>query len=709
MKAVVMAGGEGSRLRPLTINRPKPMVAIVNKPCLGHIFDLLKRHRMSEAVVTLQYLANVIQDSFGSGTAVGLPITYSVEESPLGTGGSVRQVLDHLDDTFMVISGDALTDIDLGAVMRFHKEKRAVATLTLYRVPNPLEYGVVITAPDGRVRQFLEKPSWGEVFSDTINTGIYVIEPEALRHFEKGQPFDFSKDLFPQLLSEGAPIYGYIADGYWTDVGNIAEYMRANHDVLQGKVRTEPIGEEIRPGLFVDGDVEIDRTAVIEGRVYIGKGTKIGQHPRIVGPTTIRSYGVVDAYAAIDRSIVWRNSYIGDHAEVHGAIVGRQCSLKSRVMLEDGSVIGDHSVVGEGARVRAGVKVWPDKQIEAGAVLSSSLIWGAQGRRALFGRFGVTGLVNIDLTAQFAARLGAACAEASLGMVKRRREIEEARFKIVVNYSQGTSSLPLPQLLAELGCDVIAINATVSETVGRSFEMFQSQMRELAAITATLRAHFGVSIDAGGEKVFFVDERGRVINDLAFLAIMTKLVIADEAGAMVSVPVYAPQVLERVAEDVGGRVQRTRASAEALMQVAQRDTPALVADGRGGFIWPAFHASFDGLLTVAKLLELLSLAKRPLSAFVDAAPEFHMARLKVDCPWEDKGRVIRLLAEEPRTAATKQVDGVKHVYDGEWVLVLPESDAPRFDVWAEARSEGKAWELVQGYAQRLETLRQGVA
>ena len=827
-----MAGGEGSRLRPLTINRPKPMVAIVNKPCLGHIFDLLKRHRVHEGVVTLQYLANVIQDSFGNGTAIGLPITYSVEETPLGTGGSVRQVLDRLNDTFIVISGDALTDIDLSAVVRFHKEKRAVATLTLYRVPNPLEYGVVITDLDGKIRHFLEKPSWGEVISDTINTGIYVLEPEALRRFEKGQPFDFSKDLFPQLLSEGAPIYGYIAEGYWTDVGNIAEYMRANHDVLQGKVRVEPIGEELRPGIFVDGSVEIDRTATIEGPVYIGNGTKIGQHARIVGPTTIRSYGVVDAYASIDRSIVWRNSYVGDHAEVHGSIVGRQCSLKSRVMLEDGSVIGDHSVVGEGARVRAGVKVWPDKQIEAGAVLSSSLIWGAQGRRALFGRFGVTGLVNIDLTAQFAARLGAAWgsslaqgstvtmnrdqhrasrmlkralmggivgtgvhvadllevpipvgrfhtrrtrtgggahirispfddrvvdikfydgqaldigkaverrieqsffredfrsvpvtdigriynatrvgeayAEAFLAMIKRRREIEDARFKIVVNYSQGTSSLHLPQLLDTLGCDVIAINATVSETVGRSFEMFQSQMRELAAITATLRAHFGVSIDAGGEKVFFVDERGRVINDLAFLAIMTKLVIADEAGAMVSVPVYAPQVLERVAEDVGGRVHRTRASAEALMQVAQRDTPALVADGRGGFIWPAFHASFDGLLTVAKLLELLSLAKRPLSAFVDAAPEFHMARLKVDCPWEDKGRVMRLLAEEPRTAATKQVDGVKHVYDGEWVLVLPESDAPRFDVWAEARSEGKAWELAQGYAQRLETLRQAV-
>ena len=185
--------------------------------------------------------------------------------------------------------------------------------------------------------------------------------------------------------------------------------------------------------------------------------------------------------------------------------------------------------------------------------------------------------------------------------------------------------------------------------------------------------------------------------------------IQDVGPATVAVPVYAPQSLERVAEEAGGKVQRTRASAEALMQVAQRDAPATVADGRGGFIWPAFHASFDGLLTIAKLLELLAVAKRPISSFVDDAPEFHMARLKVDCPWDEKGRVMRLLAEEPRTAATRQVDGVKHVYDGEWVLVLPEGDAPRFDIWAEGRSDSKAWELAQGYAQRVEQLREAAA
>ncbi len=825
-----MAGGEGSRLRPLTINRPKPMVNIVNKPVLGHIFDLLKRHGIDDAIVTVQYLADVIQDSYGSGDGVGMRIGYSVEESPLGTGGSVRQVLDELDDTFLVISGDALTDIDLSSVIRYHQERDAFATLTLVRVADPLEYGVVITQPDGRISQFLEKPSWGQVFSDTINTGIYVLEPEALRRFARGESFDFSKDLFPKLLAEGAALYGYVAEGYWTDVGTIAEYVRANADVLQGRVNTAALGRELSPGIFTDGEVEIDSSATLEGPIYIGHGTKIGGSAHIVGPSVLRPYTIVEPFAYLDRAIVWRNSYIGERAEVHGAIVGRQCALKSRVVLEDGAVIGDHSVVGEGARVRAGVKVWPDKQIEAGATLSSSLIWGSQGRRALFGRFGITGLVNIDLTPEFGANLGSAWgttlpqgatvtmnrdqyrasrmlkralmagivstgvhvadlsqvpipvgrfhtrrtnaaggaharispfddrvidlkfydsqaldidkaterrvenvffredyrratvddmgrifdaervgeayAAAFLDYVRHKREIADARFKIVVNYVNGNSSLVLPQLLHTLGCDVVAIHADVSEKMGgRSFEAFQAQMRELATITSALHARFGVTIDAGGEKVFFADERGDIVNDMAFLALMARLVLEDAAGGVVAVPVYAPQAVEGIAEEVGGHAVRVRASSEAQMAHGAREKPALVADGEGGFIFPAFHASFDGLVAIAKLLELLAVRGQTLSTFVDAVPEFHMARLKVDCPWDEKGRVMRMLAEEPATAATKQIDGVKHVYDGEWVLVLPDGDAPRFNIWAEARSEGKAWSLAHGYAERVEKFR----
>src|SRR5256712_2718989 len=234
------------------------MVPIVDKPCLGHIFELLKRHGIEDSFVTLQYLASVIQDSYGDGGAIGMRLRYSIEESPLGTGGSVRQLDQDLEGTFLVISGDALTDIDLSKVLAFHRERGAAVTLTLVHVPNPLEYGVVITDPDGKITKFLEKPSWGEVFSDTINTGIYVIEPRVLERFGPGEVFDFSKDLFPRLLAEGEPLYGYVADGYWTDIGSIVQYARANADLLPGKVRGDSLGTELMPGVWTGGGPATD-------------------------------------------------------------------------------------------------------------------------------------------------------------------------------------------------------------------------------------------------------------------------------------------------------------------------------------------------------------------------------------------------------------------------------------------------------------------
>src|SRR5256885_1387740 len=317
MQAVVMAGGEGSRLRPLTINRPKPMVPIVNKPCLGHIFELLKRHGIEDSFVTLQYLASIIQDSYGDGGGIGMRLRYSVEETPLGTGGSVRQLYQDLEGTFLVISGDALTDIDLSKVVAFHRERGAAVTLTLVHVPNPLEYGVVITDPDGRITKFLEKPSWGEVFSDTINTGIYVIEPRVLERFSVGEVFDFSKDLFPRLLADGEPLYGYVAEGYWTDVGSIQEYARANADLLRGRVRVDPPGRELMPGVWTAGDVDINESAKLTGPIFLGEGVKIGPHVEIIGPTVLRDYVSVDVGALVDSSIVPQGATITMNRDQH--------------------------------------------------------------------------------------------------------------------------------------------------------------------------------------------------------------------------------------------------------------------------------------------------------------------------------------------------------------------------------------------------------
>ncbi len=407
MRAVVMAGGTGSRLRPLTVGRPKPIVPIVNKPVIGHIRDLLCRHGFKHLVVTLQYMPDQIQDYLGDGSDVGVDITYTVEEQPLGTAGSVKNAEEQLDDTFVVISGDAVTDIDLTKVLCWHRERRAQATIVLKAVPEPPEYGVVITDGDGRIRSFQEKPSWGEVMSDTVNTGIYVLEPSILDWIPPDTLYDFSKDLFPRLLEAGAAIYGYVTEDYWTDVGTLTEYMQANEDVLQRKVNGIELGKHIGGDIWVEGDYEIAPDAQLYGPIYLGHGVKIKGSVIIQGPSVIQPFTVVDNNAKVRRSVIWRNCYIGEGTQVTAAIICPSCNLKSRTIVHEGAVLGDSTSVGESAVIEADVKVWPNKAIDAGTHVRKSIIWGSQGRRTLFSRFGVSGLVNVDLTPEFAARLGA--------------------------------------------------------------------------------------------------------------------------------------------------------------------------------------------------------------------------------------------------------------------------------------------------------------
>src|SRR5438105_15930526 len=222
-----MAGGEGSRLRPLTSNQPKPMMPLVNRPMMEHIVGLLNRHGFEEIVVTLAFMPNAIRTYFGDGSEFGVRMVYATEEQPLGTAGSVRNAMDELGGRFLVISGDGLTDIDLGKIVDFHDEREALATIGLVAVENPLEFGIVITREDGSIERFLEKPTWGQVFSDTINTGIYVLEPEIFDHIPEGV-VDFSGEVFPALLEKGKPLYGSMAEGYWEDVCTLESYARAH-------------------------------------------------------------------------------------------------------------------------------------------------------------------------------------------------------------------------------------------------------------------------------------------------------------------------------------------------------------------------------------------------------------------------------------------------------------------------------------------------
>ena len=415
MRAVVMAGGEGTRLRPLTSNQPKPMVPIVGKPCMEHILELLRQHGFEDVIVTLAFLPQAIRSYFGDGESLGLSLEYSVEESPLGTAGSVRLASGKLDDTVLVISGDALCDIDLGALVRFHRERGAAVTIGLKSVENPLEFGIVVTDEDGRIERFLEKPSWGQVFSDTINTGIYVLEPEVLQHVPSDRPYDFSKELFPLLLEMGRPLYGMVCEGYWQDIGNLDQFRQANFDALDGAVQLDIPGIRLRGNIWIGEGVEIDDLEDVHGPAFVGNYCRISPQASIGAYSVLGAGVTLRERARTVRSVVDANTHVGRSALVEGAILGRGCDVRSHVRIQEGAAIGDEVVLGAQSVVMPGVRIYPYKEVESGAHIHESLIWESRGTSALFGKDGVSGLINVDLTPEVAVRLAA-----SLGTALKR-------------------------------------------------------------------------------------------------------------------------------------------------------------------------------------------------------------------------------------------------------------------------------------------------
>jgi mannose-1-phosphate guanylyltransferase / phosphomannomutase len=408
MKAVVMAGGEGTRLRPLTSNQPKPMVPIVGKPCMEHILELLREHGLNDVIVTVAFLPQAIRSYFGEGDTLGMSISYSVEESPLGTAGSVRLAAKQLDETFLVISGDALCDVDLGELIAFHKERGAAVTIGLKSVENPLEFGIVVTDEEGRIERFLEKPSWGQVFSDTINTGIYVLEPEVLTHVPNDRPYDFSKELFPYLLEMGRPLYGYVMDGYWQDIGNLDQYRQANFDALDERVRLNIPGIRIRGNVWLGEGVEIADLEQVEGPALLGNycrvapGATVGEHSVLSNSVTLRER------TRTTRSVIDSSTHIGRSCLIEGAILGRACDIRAHVRIHEGVAIGDEVKVGSETVIMPGVRIYPYKEVESGSHITESLIWESRASSRLFGRDGVAGLVNVDLTPEIAVRIAAA-------------------------------------------------------------------------------------------------------------------------------------------------------------------------------------------------------------------------------------------------------------------------------------------------------------
>jgi len=420
MKAIIMAGGFGTRLRPLTINIPKPMVPIGNLPMMEHVVNLLRRHGFTEIMSLLFYQSEVIKNHFKDGRKFGVKMEYLLPDQDFGTAGAVRYAADFCDETVIVISGDVLTDFYLSQAFEFHKEKQGDATILLTRLENPLAYGIVITDAEHRITRFLEKPSWGEAFSDTINTGIYILEPETVRLIPPRTNFDFSQNLFPVMLQKKMNLLGRISDGYWRDVGNIDEYVQAHRDILDGNVKLDFRFDKIEMKdavIYRGSDAKIAEDARFSGKVMIGDGCEIGAQVALTN--SIIGNGVkIGEECEITDSVIWSDSIIEPITSIYSSIVTSRVRIGRKASVLDRAVIADDCSIGAGATVRANVKIWPGKTVDDGAIVSSSIVWGEKWNRELFTDSKVSGLGLTEITPEMAVKLGAAFG-ASLGRKQR--------------------------------------------------------------------------------------------------------------------------------------------------------------------------------------------------------------------------------------------------------------------------------------------------
>ncbi|OGF46620.1 MAG: nucleotidyltransferase [Candidatus Firestonebacteria bacterium RIFOXYC2_FULL_39_67] len=827
MKSVILAGGFGTRLRPLTCNIPKPVATVANKPMMEHIVDLLKKHGVTEMISALYFQPESISDYFRDGSDFGIKMDYIKTESELGTAGCVKYATKYIDGTFIVMSGDVLTDFDLTKAVEFHKKKKSLATIVLTRVDNPLAFGVVITDKNGKIVRFLEKPSWGEVFSDTVNTGIYILEKEVLDLIPEEREFDFSKNLFPLMLAKKMPLFGYVAKGYWKDVGSLSEYRISHYDIMDGKVdviipgkKTNKVGK----GIWIEAGVQIHPTAVLKNPVVIGKNVQIKANV-IIENSTIGDNCIIEEGAKITNSVLWSGSFVRQDATVFESVMCHAVEIGKKAAIHTNCVIGDNCIIGDEAVLKANVKLWPHKNVESGAILSTSLIWGDKWSRTIFSEYGVIGLANIEITPEFAAKLGAAYGAGvpkgssiitsrdnhrisrmtnrafmtgllssgvnvfdigvtPIGVARyvlkplrsvggmhvrmspfdaekvdikffddqgidlasskeksieglffredfRRAPFQEVgevsfpshaidhyregflhevdkeairkrKFKLVIDYGFGSSSTIFPSLLGKLECDVVSLNSYLDEKkLTKSANEFNQSIEQLSNITSTLKADLGIMLDAGAEKIFIVDEKGRVLSGDQALCFLTYLQFKVNKGGTIAVPISASSAIDEIAAKHGGKVIRTKTSYRSMMETAISGKVDFVGEALGGYIFPKFMPSLDAMMSVVKILDAMAVVDEKISDIIKKVPESKIIREYVACQWETKGTVMRELNEYAKDKKAELIDGIKIFEKEGWIMILPDGEKPLFHLNAEAKTAEAARKLITKYGQMI--------
>ncbi|MFQ5708347.1 MAG: sugar phosphate nucleotidyltransferase [bacterium] len=816
MKAVIMAGGLGTRLRPLTCNVPKPMVPVLNRPILEHTILLLKKHGITEIVLLLFYLPHVIKKHFGDGSRFGVELEYITPDSDYGTAGAAKQAMEWIQETCLIVSGDAITDLDLTQFIGFHRKKKAGLTMALALVGNPSPFGIAITNKQGRVTRFLEKPSWGQVFSDTVNMGIYVLEPGILDFIPKDSEYYFAKDLFPVLLREKQPVYGFNSDCYWKDIGNLKTYQQVHWDWFDNKIELDITGDP-REGIWLGENCKISALAKLEAPLVLGDHCVVEEGAR-VGRSIIGNSCTIGRKASVANSILWNGVAVAKGAELNFDVVASQCEIGEGAYLNENVFISHRVAVGANSQINANVKIWPQKEVDAGAVVNASMVWGDKWQREHFTDSRVTGLANLEINPEFGAKLGAAfgtwlgkdslvavsrdptsaarmidrsmiCGLMSAGVdvhdlrvipipivryairsgnykggihVRRSpfqsnlldilffdkngrdlapnttktlerlffREdfprvsfdevgdidfpvriseayvqdcldhidiaaVEGAKFKVVIDYSFGAATQVFPAILGSLDCEVITLNAFLHpEKMSRTAKKFEDALQRLAKIVRSTQAHAGFLIDSGAEKIFCVDEKGRILKSERLVVLVTKLLLTTQKPRKIAVPVSIPSQVEAMAQRANVELVYTAEDGGSIIQATEDPAVEYAAGTKGGFIFTDFHFAFDGLFALVKILELMAKSGQTLGQLNDETPKRIFKVESVPCPWEAKGQVMRKMAEYSEDKRRLLVDGVKIIYDDAWVLVVPDRDKASCHVVVEAPGPKSAEKLV---------------
>jgi NDP-sugar pyrophosphorylase family protein len=350
MKAILLAGGKGTRLRPLTVHTPKPIVPILDRPFLYYQIDLLKQiPEIDEVILSLNYQPRRIEEIFGEGEGLGIRVRYVVEPMPLGTGGAVRYAGDALTESVVVFNGDVLTEVDLAAVLRLHRERKAKATIVLTPVENPGAYGLVETDREGNIQRFLEKPGEDEITCNTINAGIYVLEPDTFNRIPKDTAWSIERSFFPSLIERGETFMAYVYDGYWIDIGTPGKYLQVHHDIMDGRYSAPPFNG--KSAAWTSPDARVEEGVEITGPCFIDEGAVIKKGARILPYSVIGRQTHVEEGAVVDGSIIWPNGWIGPEASIRGAILGRNCHVGRNAVIDSSVVLGDKTVITDYSRI----------------------------------------------------------------------------------------------------------------------------------------------------------------------------------------------------------------------------------------------------------------------------------------------------------------------------------------------------------------------